>query len=416
MAGPSPSGWRGVELREIMVESDARAADRVDLPLLSVTKHDGAVLAKERFSRVLAGKDLSRYRVARRESVVIDPMLLWDGVIALQHRFAEGLVSPDYRVFELSDGVDPSFFDYLAHEPGMRRQYAAAARGTNVRRRRISRDDFLAITTTVPPLVEQRRIAATLQAVDDAIAADEAVVEQLERVRRYQAEDLLTRGLVQHRHEVKHSAIGTIPSSWTVRALSDVALVQTGLAKGKAPAGAVLDLPYLRVANVQDGYVDLEEVKTVSVEPGALDRYRLRAGDVLFTEGGNFDQLGRGCVWRGQINPCLHQNHVFAVRTGTDLLPEFLAAHAASGRGRSYFLGCAKRTTNLASINSTQLKALPVPIPPLTEQQAIVNALGAVAARLDAERAVVAERRRIKAALATALLTGQIRVPAQDPA
>ena len=190
--------------------------------------------------------------------------------------------------------------------------------------------------------------------------------------------------------------------------LHDVGQVQTGLSKGKTPSGAVLELPYLRVANVQDGHVDLEEMKTVAVEPEALERYRLRSGDVLFTEGGDFDKLGRGCVWRGQIDPCLHQNHVFAVRTNEELLPDFLAAHAASRRGRAYFLDCAKRTTNLASINSTQLKALPVPIPPLDEQQSIVEAVGAVTGRIEKERAVVAERRRLKAALAAALLTGKI--------
>src|SRR3546814_17828054 len=94
--------------------------------------------------------------------------------------------------------------------------------------------------------------------------------------------------------------------------------VQTGIAKGKAINGAAITLPYLRVANVQDGHVDLSVIKTITLKPSEVDRYSLRKGDVLFTEGGDFDKLGRGTVWNGEIKPCLHQNHVFAVRPNTE--------------------------------------------------------------------------------------------------
>ena len=159
---------------------------------------------------------------------------------------------------------------------------------------------------------------------------------------------------------------------WETVILGDIAQVQTGIAKGKRGEANAVNLPYLRVANVQDGYFDLSEVKTIEVPSTHVERHRLRAGDVLFTEGGDLDKLGRGGVWHGQIDPCLHQNHVFAVRPNQDrLIPEFLAAVASSSYGRRYFLGCAKQTTNLASINSTQLRAFPIPLPPLIEQRKI---------------------------------------------
>lgn len=279
---------------------------------------------------------------------------------------------------------------------------------------KIDRALLEAFPLVLPPLPEQREIAATLKAVDDAIAAGEAVVEQLDHVRRDFADDLLRHGLPNDRRGFVDSPIGRIPEAWVVRPLSEVGEVQTGIAKGKATNGAAIEVPYLRVANVQDGHLDLTEMKTIAVESAALTRYGLRAGDVLFTEGGDFDKLGRGCVWRGEVEPCLHQNHVFAVRTSAGMLPDFLAIHAASQRGRAYFLDCAKRTTNLASINSTQLKAFPVPVPPLDEQHGIVEAIATVKDRLDKERAVLAERRRLKTALADALLTGRIRVPVPD--
>ena len=113
--------------------------------------------------------------------------------------------------------------------------------------------------------------------------------------------------------------------TWPIERLGNIAHIQTGLAKGKKVGTPTRTVPYLRVANVQDGYVDLSELKEITVNAADLDRYKLQFGDVLFTEGGDFDKLGRGTVWHSQVDPILHQNHVFAVRVDkTKLLPEFL--------------------------------------------------------------------------------------------
>ncbi len=167
-----------------------------------------------------------------------------------------------------------------------------------------------------------------------------------------------------------------LPAGWKSAPLERVADVQTGIAKGKPVNGASISVPYLRVANVQDGHVDLSVMKEIVIKPSELNRYMLKKGDVLFTEGGDFDKLGRGTVWYAQIEPCIHQNHVFAVRPNSDhILPEFLAALAASVHGRRYFQLSSKQSTNLASINSTQLKQFPVLLPPLPEQRKIVAIL-----------------------------------------
>lgn len=166
------------------------------------------------------------------------------------------------------------------------------------------------------------------------------------------------------------------PKGWKKVPLDHVAEVQTGIAKGKSIIGPAITLPYLRVANVQDGHVDLSVVKEIKLKPLEVDRFSLRKGDVLFTEGGDFDKLGRGTVWNGEIEPCLHQNHVFAVRPDSSrLLPAFLAYQAASQYGRRYFQQSSKQSTNLASINSTQLKQFPVLLPPIPEQRKIAEIL-----------------------------------------
>ncbi|MFI7138943.1 restriction endonuclease subunit S [Streptomyces massasporeus] len=176
-------------------------------------------------------------------------------------------------------------------------------------------------------------------------------------------------------------------SAFPYAKLSDLAEVTGGVTLGRTiPDAASVELPYLRVANVQDGYIDTADLKTVRVLQSEVQRYAVRKGDVLITEGGDFDKVGRGAVWDGRISPCLHQNHLFRVRCRpAKLLPEYLAIYLASTEGRQYFLSIAKQTTNLASINSSQLKAMRIPWRRLEDQRRVVTVLEAVAAQ---ERAI----------------------------
>jgi len=165
-----------------------------------------------------------------------------------------------------------------------------------------------------------------------------------------------------------------LPKGWAWTTLDAVADITGGLTKGKhRRAGEVLvEVPYLRVANVQRGHLDLREMKTIPATAEEIAELRLQPGDVLFNEGGDRDKLGRGWVWDGEIHECIHQNHVFRARLFTkDLLPKFLSWYSNT-KGQAYFFREGKHTTNLASINSTKLRGLPVPVPPRAEQERIV--------------------------------------------
>ncbi len=167
----------------------------------------------------------------------------------------------------------------------------------------------------------------------------------------------------------------------------------------------------MRVENVQAGFIDLTEIKRVKVRPDEIERYLLQAGDVLMTEGGDFDKLGRGGVWHGEIAPCLHQNHVFRVRPNSGVLDsDYLEAVICSSYGKSFFQRIAKRTTNLASINKTQLRAFRVPCPPVTEQHRIATVLQASSARIAAINKKLAALERLKRGVTQELLTGKRRV------
>jgi len=178
--------------------------------------------------------------------------------------------------------------------------------------------------------------------------------------------------------------LGDVPEHWGVTRVKRIADVRQGLAKGRDYGSAqTVECPYLRVANVQDGYLDLADIATIAVLPMEVQRFALRTGDVLMNEGGDRDKLGRGAVWSGQISPCLHQNHVFSVRPMAPSLSRWIALWTQGVTAKTYFLLMGNQTTNLASISSTSISELPVPVPPLPEQRAIADFLDRATARID---------------------------------
>ncbi|MHB1233632.1 MAG: restriction endonuclease subunit S [Burkholderiales bacterium] len=203
--------------------------------------------------------------------------------------------------------------------------------------------------------------------------------------------DLLSRaeGIVRLRREAQRKAAGLIPGifldmfgdpttnpkGWPVLPLNDVSEVISGATKGRRlSADEAIELPYMRVANVKDGHLDLMDVKTIKVKRTEINRLKLEPGDLLMTEGGDPDKLGRAALWHGEIDLCVHQNHIFKVRSNRKIvLPEYLQALAGSTYGKNHFLRIAKKTTGIASINKTQLSAFPVVLSPIKAQEQFVK-------------------------------------------
>ena len=319
-----------------------------------------------------------------------------------------GVCTTELLVLRAQECVDSRFLAAILHSP--RFVEHAIAGTTGVQHPRTSWAHVREFEVPALSFGEQRQVADVLWLVHEAIRRSEMLVEEGQDLKRAAMRTLFTRGLRSEAQ--KETEIGPVPEEWEVVPLEDCAVVQTGAAKGRKFGSAeVVRVPYLRVANVQDGYLDLAEVKTISIRRSELDRYSLQRGDVLMTEGGDFDKLGRGFIWQGQLKPCVHQNHVFAVRTDRSrLLPDFFTYEAQSDYGKAYFLKVAHKTTNLASINSTKLKAFPVLIPTLGEQREIVAILDAIDRKIDLHHRKRAVLEELFKALLHKLMTGEVRV------
>ena len=396
------SDWPWVEFRR--VASIRRQANySSDRLLLALSATTGIRQRPDKGGRQPASdQTISKYWVVRPNWLVFNPMWAIEGGVAVSQ--SEGAVSTAYRVYELHSTLHSRFAHYYLRSNPALEQYRLMIRGVTTFDRSITRSDFEAMPVPTPPISEQQAIARYLDAetarIDALISKKRHLIKLLEEQDRRIIDDLF----------------GSVLSNRLTR-LGYVADVRSGVTLGgtRPRAMSEVTVPYLRVANVQHDRLDLREVKTVTVDWATAQRTMLHSGDVLMTEGGDIDKLGRGTVWRGEIDPCLHQNHVFAVRVRTrDLLPDFLALVTRTSYARRYFEMTGVRSTNLASTNASKVSDFRIPYPSLDVQLALVrkyqrkwDALDRVRTALSRQLDLLTERRQ---ALITAVVTGEMSV------
>ena len=157
--------------------------------------------------------------------------------------------------------------------------------------------------------------------------------------------------------------------------LEEIADIVSGITKGrKTKCGELREVPYMAVSNVKDGYIDWTTVTSILATEDEIIQYKLLPDDVLMTEGGDPDKLGRGAIISLPPKDCIHQNHIFRVRLDeTRILPRYFSAYLQSPQAKTYFLRAAKQTTGIASINMRQLRGLPTIVPSIEQQLKYVS-------------------------------------------
>lgn len=307
----------------------------------------------------------------------------------------------DFICITPKSSVDPKYLGYVLRTPEVIEWASSEAYGS-----KMPRAEWSALRECRTPMCsvgEQRAIADFLDhetAEIDAMVSDLEVSVDLLRERRTEVVNQYMYHAVDDRLAIKY-----------------LGCLQAGLTLGATYQEPIAEYPYLRVANVQVGRVDLRDVATVAVPERTAKTSRLKAGDVLMTEGGDRDKLGRGALWSGEVDPMLHQNHVFAFRCDRALSPKYLVYALEASEARMYFDLTARQSTNLASTNSTIVKNFKIPRRDILEQEMIVGQIEFEVAEIaqasdDIDRAITLAKER-RAALISAAVTGQIDVTAK---
>lgn len=332
----------------------------------------------------------------------------------------KGIITSAYVTLRPKNLVLPAFMYYVLHAFDIRKGFYGMGAGV---RQGLNFEEVRQIKLCVPSHDVQQDIVEYLN--QKCALIESFIVDAKNSIEEYKVwkssiiYEAVTKGFNPN-VEMKDSRIewiGKIPNHWDATKIGNFVSIRSGITLGKRYTSekTLVARPYLRVANVKADRLALDDVATIMVTPEEAKKYELVPGELLMTEGGDRDKLGRGTIWNGEIPGCLHQNHVFAVHVNEKyMLTKYLDYLTTSPVGREYFDLTAKKTTNLASTNSSTILRFTVPVPPISEQRDIVAMLDTKCNILDEiiqeKEALVQDLDAYKKSLIYEVVTGKRKI------
>ena len=404
-AGAVPKGWQLVRLGDLASlrreKQKPSGNDRHPYLGLENINNWGLINSKRQFQEAISDKTVfhtgdtlyGKLRPNLRKVVRVD---------------FDGICSTDILALfpkPLADGA------FLGHILQSDRLYVHAMKGiAGTKMPRTSWEHLRAFELVCPPIPEQRAIAAVLDSIDAAIERTEAVIATTGQLRDALLHELLTRGVPGWHTEWKNvPGLGTIPADWDVVRLGDVLESTTyGTNSALSANGAI---PVLRMNNLQNGQIDLSDVRRASLIEKETRELNLTRGDILFNRTNSLDLVGKVAVVRSLPQPISFASYLVRLRVQEERAnPFWLSALLWSDDCQSRIRKFATPGVSQANINPTSLKTLTIPLPPLPEQRAIAAVLNGVNLAAKVAREETAGVRLLKASTAAALLSGRVRV------
>lgn len=435
--GSESASWEVVHIGDVVTQVTEKniAEPETEYRMAGVKWYAGGVFHRES----VLGKDMSARYVTPLNpgALVYNRLFAWKESFAVVRPEHEGLfVSNEFPQFiPDTSRVIPEFLYLFCTTPSTTKLVNAASAGSAaVSRNRFKEAEFTSFELRLPPLATQQAIVAHWQNTQDRNAAARKASDEHEAA--VTKNFLKSLGIVEAKPVKRPRAFAiswTELSRWAVSSMVDSILgldclpscqfpfeylgslsrVSYGIQKSPANRPGHSARPYLRVANVRKGYLDLSEVKQIEVPESELEAYRLEPGDILFVEGnGSRAELGRVGKWNGEIANCVHQNHLIKVRLDqTRILPDYAMTWFNSDLGRSHFFRAAKSSSGLGTINSNEVRSAPIPLPPLSIQKQLVAEVTAARAQISAERAAAAKLAADTAREVEEMILGQRPIP-----
>ena len=413
-----PQGWEWRYLFQVAHEQTIKKPAGEMYPIMTLSY--GEIKRKKNTETGLLPSNYDSYQMLYKGNIVLRLIDLQNDHTSLRTGLVKetGIITSAYTCIMPTE--NPAYAQYLLHSYDTKKVFYGFGGGV---RQSIGFKDIRHLQVPVPPREEQDQIVRYLDwqvsKINRLIAAKRKQIALLKEQKQRRITHIVTHGIkpnVPHK-DSGIAWIGSIPAHWHCVALKRCATVKSGITLGKQyPVGTnLVSVPYLRVANVQDGFVSIETVTNLNVTPEEAAQYALPKGCVLMTEGGDRDKLGRGCVWNGEIENCIHQNHIFAVTVNDKLLlNKWLEYVSACDIGRVYFDITAIKTTNLACTNATKVMAFPIPLPPRDEQECITNELNRISSRFNDARVSLEKQiehlQELRTRLISDVVTGQVDV------
>lgn len=376
-----------VPLGSLIAPAASIRAGARKLPILSMTMHGGLIEQSSKFKKRIASEDTTTYKVAERGQLVVG-FPIDEGVLDFQLLYDEAIVSPAYGIWDVRDRdiVDPSYLSRYLRSPGALSFYRSKLRSTTARRRTLPAQLFLQLPVHLPPLDEQRRIAAVLDHVNRLVSRSRAIQIQSQSLQPALFRDMFG----QH--------------PWPTRKLGELLDFLTSGSRGWARHYASAGELFLRIQNVRDGRLDLADIAYVTVpESAEARRTRVQPGDVLLSITAD---LGRVAVVPPSIKSAYINQHLSILRSSA-VSSDFLAAYLASPAGQAQ-IHRRNRGGVKAGLNFDDIKSFEIPLPPKTLQDAFSQRLAGTEAERQRHAQRAALLQQLRAGLQAQAFSGKL--------
>ena len=367
-ANKPPFDGERVKLGELISKAPIERCGDGKYPVYSMTMRDGIVEQAGRFKKTIASKDTSSYKVVKKNQLVVG-FPIDEGVIYVQHHDVPGIMSPAYNVWNINLGrVDPSYLEFALHSPRSMAYYADKMRGTTARRRTLTADGLREMEILLPSVDEQVRVVNTLDEVRSLIKEANGQIAMLDT-------------LVKSRFVEMFGGSG-----WPVATVGSLATdIRYGTSKKASDCGQFV---YLRMNNMTDGGgLDFGDVKHIDLSGAELEKCQVVDGDLLFNRTNSREKVGKTAVFHAK-EPMVIAGYIIRVRLGDRIKPDFLAAYMNLPTTKAMLRSIARGAVHQANINSRELSAIEVPVPPICLQDSFLSFV----AEVDKSRFVVQQK------------------------
>ena len=339
-----------VKLKTVISEYSVRNKQDEDIPVYSVTNEQGFCTGY--FNKDVSSKDKTNYKIVPYGYFAYNPSRINVGSVDWQHCEERVIVSPLYVVFKVEESLDQRYLLHFLKSEVALTMIKANASGSV--RDNLKLSDLQKFTINLRKIEEQRRIADTLDKVDNLINLCKQEVEMLDK-------------LVKSRFIELFGDVMCNSRSWEVYTLADITFSRLGKMLDAQKQTGKCSYPYLANFNVQWFRFNLDNLNQMDFDEADRIEFELKDGDLLVCEGG---EIGRCAVWHNEIQPCFFQKAIHRIRCNQQIVhPDYLAWWFKYNCDHNGFAKIAGAKATIAHLPGVKLKQLRVAIPPMELQQ-----------------------------------------------
>lgn len=321
--------------------------------------------------------DLSKYQLVEEGDFVLNNQQAWRGSVGVS--IYRGIISPAYLVLKLSPKVDAKFANYFFRNSAMVSQYLINSKGVGTIQRNLYWQHLKRSDVVLPPTEEQIEIAEFLDQktfeIDQAIAIKEQQIALLNERKQIVIQKAVTQGLDPN-VPIKDSGvewIGKIPGHWEVKKIKHVSgefMYGTSVECNSLSSGT----PVLRIPNIDELYVNFDDLKFTQLSKSETENYCLKANDILVIRtNGNPELVGKSALIRKLDGEFLFASYLIRIKPKKLINPEFLICIMNSSLVRKALTNGARTSVGNYNLNTQTLGNCYLTLPPLEEQLAIVE-------------------------------------------